>query len=386
LCYNRSIFPEGPTFREDEVFLLMSTGTKTGTANLPLHGGKAPRYLFERMVRLGREISLIIVEEYGALELMRRLAAPFWFQAFGCALGYDWHSSGLTTVVCGALKVAWKPVSDEMGIFIAGGKGATSRKTPGEIEALAPKLQVSPDGLIYASRMSAKVDNNALQDDYQIYHHTFVFDRSGRWAVVQQGMNQQTGWARRYHWLSESVADFVQEPHAGIISAARTRPLNMVALESDSARQASVALAAEKPWKNLAELKKLQHLELPRRHEVLLQDINPDRIGSSLTTAYEAQPQNYEQLLGLKNVGPKTIRALALLSEVIHGAKPSFRDPARFSYAHGGKDGHPYPVDRQTYDQSIHVLRDAIRRARVGDRDRLEAIKRLNGLVGTGED
>jgi hypothetical protein len=368
-----------------EVYWLMSSGTKTGTANLPLHSGKAPRYLFERMVRLGREISLIIVEEYGPLELMRRLADPFWFQALGCALGYDWHSSGLTTVVCGALKVAWQPISDEMGVFIAGGKGATSRKTPGEIEALGPKLQVSPDGLIYASRMSAKVDNNALQDDYQIYHHTFVFDRSGRWAVVQQGMNQETGWARRYHWLSESVMDFVQEPHAGIISAARTRPLNMVALESDAARQASVSLAAEKPWKNLAELKKLQHLELPRRHEVLLADINPDRIGSSLTTAYEAQPQNYEQLLGLKNVGPKTIRALALLSEVIHGAKASFRDPARFSYAHGGKDGHPYPVDRQTYDQSIHTLREAIRRAKVGDRERLEAIKRLNGLVGAGK-
>lgn len=354
---------------------------RTGTAHLPLHGGKAPSYLFDRMVRLGREISRIIAEEYGPTELMRRLADPHWFQALGCALGYDWHSSGLTTVVCGALKVAWKPVSDEMGLYIAGGKGATSRKTPDEIEALVPKLSVPPDGLIYASRMSAKVDNNALQDDYQIYHHSFVFDRAGRWAVIQQGMNRENGWARRYHWLSESVADFVKEPHAGIISAARTKPLNMVAGESDSARQASVILAAEKPWKNLAELKKLQHLELPRRHQVLIEDINPNRIASSLTTAYEAQPQNYEQLLGLKNVGMKTVRALALLAEVVHGAGASCRDPARFSYAHGGKDGHPYPVDRSTYDQSIQVLRDAIRRAKVGDRDRLEAFKRLNNLV-----
>jgi hypothetical protein len=346
-----------------------------------LHGGKAPRYLFERMVKLAREISLIIAEEYGTTALMRRLADPFWFQAFGCSLGYDWHSSGVTTVVCGALKEAWKPISNEMGLFIAGGKGATSRKTPAEVEALAPELQVSPAGLVYASRMSAKVDNNALQDDYQIYHHSFIFDRAGRWGVVQQGMNPKTGWARRYHWLGESVADFVDEPHAGIISAAAAQPLNLVAHESAPARQASAALAVEKPWKNLAELKRLQRLELPPRHQVLLADIQPDRIASTLTSAYEAQPENFEQLLGTPNVGPKTIRALALLSEVIHGAEPSFRDPARFSFAHGGKDGTPYPVDRQTYDQSIQVLKEAIRRARVGERDRLEAIRRLNQLV-----
>jgi hypothetical protein len=346
-----------------------------------LHGGKAPRYLFERMVKLSREVSLIIAAEYGTLELMRRLADPFWFQAFGCALGYDWHSSGVTTVVCGALKEAWKPISSEMGLFIAGGKGATSRKTPSEIEGLAPQIQIPPERLVYASRMSAKVDNNALQDGYQIYHHSFVFDRAGRWAVVQQGMNPETGWARRYHWLSESLADFVDEPHAGIISAATVQPLNLVAHESDPARQASVTLALEKPWKNLAELKKLQRLELPAHHQVLMGDIHPDRIASTLTSAYEAQPENFEQLLGTPNVGPKTIRALALLSEVIHGAKPSFRDPARFSFAHGGKDGHPYPVDRQTYDQSIHILREAIQRAKLGERDRLDAIKRLNQLV-----
>ncbi|RPI88015.1 MAG: DUF763 domain-containing protein [Chloroflexi bacterium] len=354
---------------------------RTGTAHLPLHGGKAPRYLFERMVKLGREISTAIVEEYGTLELMRKLADPFWFQAFGCVLGYDWHSSGVTTVVCGAVKEAWKPISKDMGLFIAGGKGATSRKTPSEIESLAPELQIPPSGLVYASRMSAKVDNNALQDGYQIYHHSFIFDRTGRWGVIQQGMNQENGWARRYHWLSESVANFVDEPHAGIISAATTKPLNLVAHESDSARQASVTLALEKPWKNLTELKKLQRLELPKHHEVLMKDINPDRIASTLLSAYEGQPQNFEQLLGTPNVGPKTIRALALLSEVIHGAKASFRDPARFSFAHGGKDGHPYPVDRETYDLSIHVLKNAVQRAKVGERDRLDAIKRLNILI-----
>jgi hypothetical protein len=229
---------------------------RTGIARLPLHGGKAPRHLFERMVKLAREISVVIITEYGTLELMRRLSDPFWFQAFGCVLGYDWHSSGLTTVVCGALKEAWKPIAKESGLFIAGGKGATSRKTPSEIEALAPELKISPSGLIYASRMSAKVDNNALQDGYQIYHHTFIFDRDGRWAVVQQGMNEQTGWARRYHWLSEVVTDFVDEPHAGIITSEIVQPLNMVAHESAPARQASVALALEKPWKNLVESKK----------------------------------------------------------------------------------------------------------------------------------
>src|SRR5512143_1564841 len=219
---------------------------RTGTAHLPLHGGKAPRYLFDRMAKSAREVSLIIVQEHGTLELMRRLADPYWFQAFGCVLGYDWHSSGVTTVVCGALKEAWKPVSKEMGLFIAGGKGATSRKTPGEIEALAPELRVSPERLIYASRMSAKVDNNALQDNYQIYHHSFVFDCTGRWVVVQQGMNTQTGWARRYHWFSEAVTDFVDEPHAGIITAATGEPLNLVAHEAASARQASADLAIEK--------------------------------------------------------------------------------------------------------------------------------------------
>jgi hypothetical protein len=351
---------------------------RTGVAHLPLHTGKAPRYLFQRMVRLAREISLVIVDEYGSLELMRRLSDPSWFQAFGCVLGYDWHSSGVTTVVCGALKEAWQPISKDMGLFIAGGKGGASRKTPGEVQALAPELKVAPDGLVYASRMAAKVDNNALQDGYQIYHHSFIFDRAGRWAVVQQGMNEANGWARRYHWLSETVADFVDEPHAGIMTSALVQPLNMVAHESDAARQASVTVALEKPWKNLAELKTLQRLELPAHHEVLLHDINPERIASTLEAAYEAQPANFEQLLGARNVGPKTIRALALLSEVIHGARPSFRDPARFTFAHGGKDGHPYPVDRSTYDRSIQILHQAVERSKLGDREKLDALKRLS--------
>lgn len=354
---------------------------RTGTAHLPLHGGKAPRYLFDLMVKLGREISLAIISEYGTLELMRRLSDPYWFQAFGCVLGYDWHSSGVTTVVCGALKEAWKPISNETGLFIAGGKGATSRKTPGEIESLAGEIKVSPSGLIYASRMSAKVDNNALQDGYQIYHHSFIFDREGRWAVIQQGMNEASGWARRYHWLSEKVGSYVDEPHAGIITSVQAEPLNMVAHDSEAARNASAALAIEKPWRNLMELKKLKHVELPAHHEVMARDINPDRLAGTLESAYEAQPQNFEQLLGAKNVGPRTIRALALLAEILYGAAPSFTDPARFSFAHGGKDGHPYPIDRKTYDQSIQILHAAVERAKIGGREKVDALKRLKRVA-----
>lgn len=381
--------------------------SRVGTAHLPLHGGKAPAYLFQRMVKLAREISLAIIQEYGTVELMRRLSDPYWFQAFGCVLGYDWHSSGVTTVVCGALKEAWKPIWNETGLYIAGGKGGTSRKTPGEIQARGNELTVTPAGLIYASRMSAKVDNTALQDGYQIYHHSFLFDRAGRWAVIQQGMNAENGYARRYHWLSETVTDFVEEPHAGIIAADTTTPLNMTAHDSGQSRTASVQLSLEKPWKTLQELKRIQRafekqpelcaaqlinanakeplLDLPAHHSILGSNLNPDRIAGAFTAAYETQPQNFEQLLGIKNVGPKTIRALALLGEIVYGAKPSFADPARFSFAHGGKDKIPYALDRVTYDRSIHILHTAVEKAKMGERERLDALKRLQReFRGTG--
>jgi hypothetical protein len=379
--------------------MLKKPMSKVGTAQLPLHGGKAPAYLFSRMTKLAREISLAIIHEYGTVELMQRLSDPYWFQAFGCVLGYDWHSSGVTTVVCGALKEAWKPIWNETGLYIAGGKGGTSRKTPSEILARGQDIKVSPDSLVYASRMSAKVDNNALQDGYQIYHHSFLFDREGRWAVIQQGMNETNGYARRYHWLSETVSDFVDEPHAGIIAADTTTPLNMTAHESDASRTASVQLSLEKPWKTLRELKRIQRafepqaeltaqsliyggeptpdLDLPAHHSILTRDLNPDRIAGAFEAAYETQPQNFEELLGVKNVGPKTIRALALLSEIVYGAKPSFTDPARFSFAHGGKDKIPYAVDRTTYDRSIHILHTAVEKAKIGEKERLDAIKRL---------
>jgi hypothetical protein len=330
------------------------------------------------MTLLAREVCLAIVAEFGTQEMLRRLADPFWFQSFGCVLGFDWHSSGVTTTVCGALKVGLKDVQHELGLYVAGGKGGTSRQTPQEIEAQGAHLCVDPASLVYASRMAAKVDNSALQDGYQIYHHTFIFDPQGHWCVVQQGMNVDRRYARRYHWLSESLRDFVVEPHSAICCDQRGEVLNMVARESEEARYASALLAREMPGKLVGELQRLQELELPSRHEVWLADVDPKRLSKIFLSTYEQQPQNFEALLSMPGVGPKTIRALSLLSEIVYGAQVSTRDPARFSFAHGGKDGHPYPVDRATYDRSIETLRTAIRQARLGQRDKLEAFKRLS--------
>ncbi len=357
---------------------------RTGIAHLPLHGGAAPRWLFQRMVLLARQITLVIVEDFGPHEMLARLSDPRWFQAFGCLLGFDWHSSGLTTVVCGALKQALAGLESDTGLLVAGGKGATSRKTPTEIRTAADRLAFPPDPLIYASRMSAKVDSAALQDGHQLYHHTFIWTPRGEWAVVQQGMNQATRYARRYHWLSDSVSDFVVEPHSAIISESLPADrreggvtLNMVAREADACRDTSARLAHDPPEKTLHEIKRLQTLDLPPRHHLQLSDIHPDRLEKAFRHAYEANPTDFEELLGAEGVGPKTIRAFALISDLVYGARASFRDPARFSFAHGGKDGVPYPVDRATYDRSIEVLRTAVRRARIGQTEKLQAMRRL---------
>ncbi|RKY86045.1 DUF763 domain-containing protein [candidate division KSB1 bacterium] len=351
---------------------------RTGIAHLPLHGGKAPRWLFNRMTRLGREIVITIVSEFGPAELLRRLSDPFWFQALGCVLGFDWHSSGVTTTVCGALKEGTKGLEKELGVIFAGGKGGISRRTPEEILKAAERFGFDPAPLIYASRMAAKVDNNALQDGYQLYHHTFVFTHKGEWSVIQQGMNEINSMARRYHWLGEKVEKFVVEPHAAICAEQKTAPLNLVARESEANRQASTALGREKPETLLKELRRIQQLELPRRHPVQIEDINPQRLEKIFLKIYERQPADFETLLGLSGVGPKTIRALSLIAELIYGAEPSFRDPARFSFAHGGKDGHPYPVDRANYDRSIMILERAIKQAKLGQREQLEALRRLS--------
>ena len=352
---------------------------RTGIANLPLHHGKAPRWLFERMVKLAREVTVAIVSDYGPDEMLRRLAHPYWFQAFGCVLGFDWHSSGVTTTLCGALKEGIKGLEHDLGLYVAGGKGATSRRTPQELENWGDSLSLNPSPLIYASRMSAKVDSAAVQDGYQLYHHTFLFTAKGQWAVVQQGMNEKNHYARRYHWLGEGVSSFVNEPHAAIAAQATGVTLNLVAAESDSSRTTITSLAIEeKPVNIISDLKKLKTLDLPARHELYVKDLHPDSLSKIILSTYERQPADFEHLLGLPGVGAKTLRALSLLSELVHGVAPSYRDPARYSFAHGGKDGIPYPVDRETYDISIDMLRKAVQRSKLAIGDKNEAVKRLS--------
>ena len=360
-----------------------ATPRRTGIANLPLHHGKAPRWLFDRMVQLAREITVAIVAEYGPEEMLRRLSHPYWFQAFGCVLGFDWHSSGVTTTLCGALKEGIKGLERELGLFVAGGKGRTSRQTPAEIESRGEYISIDPASLVYASRMSAKVDSSAVQDGYQLYHHSFLFTAGGSWTVIQQGMNESNHYARRYHWLGDTVTDFVNEPHSAILSDVRGQALNLVASESEPTRSTITDIANnEKPEVVMTDLKKLKTLDLPAHHPIGVGDIHPDSLSRILLSVYERQPQDFERLLGLKGVGAKTLRALSLVSELVHGVAPSYRDPARYSFAHGGKDGYPYPVDRETYDQSIELLRKAIHRTKLGIREKNEAINRLVRLRG----
>ncbi len=358
---------------------------RTGIATLPLHTGRAPRWLFQRMTELARAVTEAIVIEHGAAAFLERLADPFWFQAFGCALGFDWHSSGVTTTVCGALKAGLAGAEADTSIHVAGGKGAVSRRTPGELREAAASLGLDGESLVYASRMSAKVDSAAVQDGYQIYHHAFFFTPCGDWAVVQQGMQEADRSARRYHWLSKGVSDFVCEPHAAICSQRRGQAvLNFVAQESAGARGAAAEIARERPETVQREVADILRLELPKRHHLdVHRDVRPRNLGKVLLATYEAQPADFEALLALKGVGAKAIRALALIAELAHGQPASFRDPARFAFAHGGKDGHPYPVDREGYDRSIEWLRDAVARARIGKADRLHAFRRLARWEGS---
>ena len=359
---------------------------RTGVAHLPLHTGKAPAYLFERMVPLSREIVSFIAAESDRDEVLRRLSDPYWFQAFGCVLGFDWHSSGLTTTACGALKEGLKGgLGRELGLFVAGGKGATSRRTPAEITAACERLGRDPQPLVRASKLSAKVDSAAVQDGYDLYHHCFVFTADGRWCIVQQGMNDANAMARRYHWLSENVASFVDEPHAAVCSETTAPALNLVAHESEAARRASAKLAAARPEVTLEALGHLPSLELPRRHELkAAADIDPRRLHKVLLRTYEQAPADFETLLGMEGVGARTLRALALTSELVYGAKASFRDPARFAFAHGGKDGTPFPVDRATYDRTIEVMHGALSAARVGRGEKVAAFRRLATFARPG--
>jgi hypothetical protein len=356
---------------------------KRGTADLPLHYGRAPKWLFSRMTQLAREVSELVVLEHGTTGFLARISDPFWFQALGCVLGFDWHSSGLTTTACGAIKEGIKGREKELGLFVAGGKGAASRKAPAEIAAWGDRTGVDADRLIDASRTSAKVDSAAVQDGYQIYHHVFLFDRDGEWAVVQQGMNEANGMARRYHWLSRAMTDFVCEPHSAVCCDRRGETLNLVAVESESARRTSAELSSRPPAAVSEQLRRLKSLALPRRHEIVLADIAPDRLERIFVKTYEAQPATFKDLLRLPGVGAKTIRALSLISELVYGDAPSYEDPARFSFAHGGKDGIPYPVDRPLYDQTADLLGRAIRRAKLGQKAQLDALRRLDRHFGS---
>ena len=302
-------------------------------------------------------------------------------------MGFDWHSSGLTTTVCGALKEGLRGLQTETGIFIAGGKGGTSRKTPQEIEDYFQRFSIKEEAqnLIYASRMSAKVDNSAVQDGYQLYHHCFIFTKDGQWAVVQQGMNQLNRWARRYHWLSDEMSDFVCEPHKAICANEKKEILNMVASESEDSRICSAILSREKPKKLISEIKKIKRLNMPRRHSIFFEDLKPESLEKILTTTYERKPHDFESLLGIKGVGPKTIRTLALLSEFIYNAKPSRTDPVKYSFAHGGKDGIPFPVDKGEYNRSIVTLRRALKDAKIGYTEKIKAFKKLAAFEAQGQ-
>lgn len=359
---------------------------KSGHSRLPLHGGHCPSWLFEKMKTLGTAVVETILLEFGRKEVLRRMADPCWFQSMGCALGFDWHSSGLTTVLCGALKEGINPRAHEYGIFIAGGKGATSRKTPHELEVYAeenaPSLPVS--SLQKHSKMAAKVDSSALQDGYQIYHHNFFVSKAGDWTVVQQGMNKESGWARRYHWLSDGVESWIDQPHAGISANDRLEPLNLTHPDSKDNREHSAELTKESPATVLKEYQAIlqhwdetkQELQLARRHD-FPRESHMDRI---LTKLYEQPAEKFEDLLGTDGVGPKTIRALSMMAEVIWGARPSYEDPARYTFAHGGKDGHPFPVHRQRYDKTTRFLGEALKDAKINRTDKIKSLKRLSNF------
>ncbi len=357
---------------------MMPVSRHTGYASLPLHGGRAPAWLFSRMVRLSREIVIYMTAQFGAREVLRRLSDPYWFQAFGCVLGFDWHSSGVTTTVCGAVKEGIRDIDRELGLFAAGGKGRMSRKTPAEIASHCDRLGCDPRPLVYASRTAAKVDSAAVQDGYQLYHHVFFFTSTMDWCVVQQGMCDRTATARRYHWLSEHVESFVDEPHEAVCCDVRGDSLNLVARENSRVRSASAELARERPEVALGALARLPVLTMPRRHELVPGlDVAGPYLEKILLKTYERAPEDFEALVSIEGVGPKTLRALALASELVHGTPLSLRDPARFSFAHGGKDGTPYPVDRPTYDRTIEILSRAINRAAIDRSDKVNAFRRL---------
>jgi hypothetical protein len=367
---------------------------KTGVANLPLHNGKAPRWLFKRMVLISRGIIEVLSYEYGVDEFIKRISDPFWFQALSCVLGYDWHSSGTTTVTCGALKEAINPEIN--GFAIVGGKGKASRNTLKDIEIVGEKFNFSTKSinhLKYVSRMSAKIDNSAIQDGHSLYHHVLILTEKIKWAVIQQGMNKVTNYARRYHWSSEGLNNFICEPHSAIIGEnLHEKVLDMTSKKSEKSQAVSIDLVNDNPihlqqdWAELIRHPKQQTLDSylsKEKPRILIEKLNmPKKINwVKMKELYDFQPKNYEELLSIQGVGPNTVRALALISDLIYGEKPSWSDPVKFSFTVGGKDGVPFPVDRNAMDESSQIIKQGIEQAKIGNKDKINAIKRLRKFI-----
>jgi len=355
---------------------------RSGVADLPLHGGRVPQWLAERMTKLGTAITENIIHDYGTSAFLSRLSDPFWFQAFGSVMGMDWHSSGITTSVMGALKRGLVSRADELGIYVCGGRGRFSLNTPQELRALSERKGFDGEDLVRTSRLTARIDNNAIADGFQIYLHSFVVSSSGEWAVVQQGLNDRNGLARRYHWHSAAVTDFVSEPHTAIFGENQGTIMNLVDAQAKPAQTALLEIAHDKPETTL---NAARYLRMPSHHEVRAKGVDLKRLGAVLAVAYDRELHNFAELLLLEKLGPRTLQSLALVAEVVHGTTSRFSDPARFSFAHGGKDRHPFPVPLKTYDESISFLRNSLDRAKIGDKDKIEGFKRLERFVNTVE-
>ena len=402
----------------------------SGHADLPLHTGTVPKWLADRMMVLGTLITESLVENFGPEEVLVRLSDPLWFQSFGAVMGMDWHSSGITTSVMYALKRGLNPRAKELGIYVCGGRGKYSRMTPDELLGIADAEGLNGDALVRNSKLVAKVDNNAVQDGFQLYQHNFVLTKNGSWAVVQQGMNTAEKKARRYHWCSTNLRSFVEEPHSGIVGDNKGKILNLTDSKADKARSSILEMSREEPERMINEILQIEkpaseiiHLQnggvtgvslvrrgstqrsagegetspiqlelfpemtnersivMPTHHEVREQDVDLKRLGGVLATAYNSQPKDFEELLLTPGLGPRTLQSLALVSEVIYGTPSRFTDPARFSFAHGGKDGHPFPVPLKIYDESIRILRDSIEKSKLGYKDKSDCIRRLHTVA-----
>jgi len=366
---------------------------RAGSADLPLHGGRVPQWLGQRMTRLGALITEAVVHHYGRDEFLRRMAHPFWFQSFGAVMGMDWHSSGITTSVIGALKRGLTPLSAELGIHVCGGRGQHSRKTPDELTAIGDRVGIDGASLATTSRLVAKVDSAAVQDGFDLYLHGFFVTDDGKWVVVQQGMNGDRRQARRYHWLSEGLESFLDSPHAAIEGREQGRIVNLADRRADASRMSQLDILARLgPDRIVGELVSLErretpqdvpqpmlpHLFMPAHHDVREKDVDMKRLHGTLAAAADRGPADFQQLLLTPGVGARTVKALAMVAEVVHGAPCRFSDPARFSLAHGGKDRHPFPVPLKVYDETIRVVKSAVSKGRLGREEELQALKRLD--------